>query len=72
MTKVELNEKLKKIGISKVQLAKELDITVGAVNNWGGIQAVPSWVAIFLDKYEKASAYDLIKNKVLEVENKKS
>ena len=70
MTKEELNSKLKKIGISKVQLAKELKMTTGALNNWGGSHAIPSWVEIFLDKYEKASAYDLIKNKVLEVENK--
>ena len=68
MTKEELNSRLKKIGITKTELAKELDMTVGSINNWGGKQDVPKWVEILLDKYHKATAYDTIVKTVKEVE----
>lgn len=64
MTKAELNAKLKEIGLTKVQLAKELDVTVGAINNWGGSHAVPSWVPLFLEKYAKAKAFDEIADRI--------
>ena len=67
----EFSNKLEKLSITKKDFAEKTGLSQSSVTNWKSVDRIPSWVDGFLENYEKASAYDLIKNKVLEVENKK-
>lgn len=67
MTYEQFSERLKKLALSKKQFASETGLADGSVTNWKN-KGVPSWVEVFLEKYEKALAYESIKDKVLDIE----
>ncbi|PAF50428.1 hypothetical protein [Helicobacter sp. 13S00477-4] len=69
MKKSELTIKLNHIGISKKEFSELADISYNTVNNWNDRdKPVPTWVASWLENYQKAKCYDELKKKVYEIE----
>ena len=64
----EFSEKLKKLGMTKKEFAAITGLADGSVTNWK-TKGVPSWVSSYLDRTEKANAYEKVKDLVLELEN---
>jgi len=65
----EFSNRLKKLQVSKKEFAEETGLSQSSVTNWKSAGKVPSWVRPFLDRTEKAKAYDKVKDLVLELEN---
>lgn len=68
MTKLDFDNHLKELRISKKNLAKILNLPYGTVNNWNGEnKPFPSWLDSWFFHYEKSLKYDklisLIKKK---------
>jgi DNA-binding transcriptional regulator YiaG len=60
MTKDNFNILLKKANFSKTNFAKQFNLTVGTVNNWGSSKDIPYWVESWLQNYIKAKDLDNI------------
>ncbi len=71
MDKEKFNYLLLKANLSKKDLANQIGMTYGAVNNWGSNSEFPRWVESWLENYIKAKSYIDIKNKVFEIEKVK-
>ena len=68
MDKENFNSLLSKANLSKKDLANQIGMSYGAVNNWGSNSEFPRWVDSWLDNYIKAKSYIDIKKKVFEIE----
>ncbi|QSZ43149.1 XRE family transcriptional regulator (plasmid) [Sulfurimonas aquatica] len=65
----ELTDRLKNLEMTKKKFAEITGQGVTTITNWKGDgKKIPAWVDTWLDNYEKAQAYELIKNKILELE----
>jgi len=60
MTKDEYNNTLKKIGLTKKQLASILGVAEQTVNNWGSTNKIPYWIETWLENYIKAKDMDKV------------
>lgn len=58
MEKEEFNKLLKQANLTKKEFSEQVDMTYGAVNNWGTSQAFPRWVESWLQNYIKAKVSD--------------
>ena len=69
----QLSDRLKKLGISKKKFAEITHQGVTTITNWKSEEkTIPAWVEVFLDNYEKALTYDLIKDKICQIEYDKA
>lgn len=64
-------ERLKELGLNKIDFAELSKVPYATVNNWGivrkGIpQVIPNWVEPFLDYYEKAKKLDFVMVEICE------
>jgi len=67
----ELTDRLKKLNMTKKQFAEVTGLGVTTITNWKSDgKKIPSWVDSYLDSYEKAKAYESIRDKVLEIESR--
>ncbi|MBZ8002660.1 helix-turn-helix domain-containing protein [Campylobacter canadensis] len=72
MTKKIFIARLKRNHLSLDDFAKLTNIPAGTVYGWNREnKTVPNWVESWLDNYEKAKLYDLLKEKFFEIENNK-
>ncbi|MCT7505515.1 XRE family transcriptional regulator [Aliarcobacter cryaerophilus] len=70
MTIDEFKQLLKEANLTKREFSELLKISYQGVNNWGtNGREYPYWVKSWLENYIKAKSYDMIKDKVLEIEN---
>jgi DNA-binding transcriptional regulator YiaG len=58
MDKEEFNQLLLRAKLTKKEFAEHIDMTYGAVNNWGSSQQFPRWVESWLQNYIKAKISD--------------
>ena len=66
----EFKQLLKEANLTKREFSELLQISYQGVNNWGtNGREYPYWVKSWLENYIKAKSYDMIKDKVLEIEN---
>ncbi|WP_313956430.1 helix-turn-helix domain-containing protein [Aliarcobacter cryaerophilus] len=66
----EFKQLLKEANLTKREFSELLKISYQGVNNWGtNGREYPYWVKSWLENYIKAKSYDMIKDKVLEIEN---
>lgn len=67
----EFKELMKAAELNKKDLAELLTTSYHCVNSWGtNGRDYPYWVKSWLENYIKAKSYDMIKDKVLEIESK--
>ena len=62
MDKEKFNSLLSKANLSKKDLANQIGMSYGAVNNWGSNSEFPRWVESWLENYISKKKYDHIKN----------
>ena len=66
----EFKELMRAAELNKKDFAELLNTSYHCVNNWGtNGREYPYWIKSWLDNYIKAKSYDMIKNKVFEIEN---
>lgn len=66
----EFKELMRAAELNKKDFAELLNTSYHCVNNWGtNNRDYPYWVKSWLENYIKAKNYDLIKDKVFEIEN---
>lgn len=66
----EFKQLLKNADLTKREFSELLQISYQGVNNWGtNGREYPYWVKSWLENYIKAKSYDMIKDKVYEIEN---
>ena len=67
MTNNDFEIKLKKIGLTKKEFSKLVEMSYGGVVNWGREQqSVPNWVDSWLDLYEKSQKFESLKRSIKE------
>lgn len=65
----EFKQLLKEANLTKREFSELLQISYQGVNNWGtNGREYPYWVKSWLENYIKAKSYDMIKDKVMEIE----
>ncbi len=62
MDKDKFNNLLYKANLSKKDLANQIGMSYGAVNNWGSNSEFPRWVESWLENYIDKKKYENIKN----------
>ena len=62
MDKEKFNSLLSKANLSKKDLANQIGMSYGAVNNWGSNSEFPRWVESWLENHISKKKYDHIKN----------
>jgi DNA-binding transcriptional regulator YiaG len=62
MEKEELNNLLKKAGLTKKELSIILDCSPQTINNWGSTQNIPYWVQSWLENYIQSKELEKLKS----------
>lgn len=62
MDKENFNSLLSKANLSKKDLANQIGMSYGAVNNWGSNSEFPRWVESWLENYIDKKKFENIKN----------
>lgn len=62
MDKEKFNSLLSKANLSKKDLANQIGMSYGAVNNWGSNSEFPRWVESWLENYIDKKKFENIKN----------
>jgi len=60
--------KLAELGLSKKEFAAMVGAVYNGVVNWNSKGETPKWVDSWIENYEKAKSYEIIKEQVLRVE----
>ncbi len=67
----EFEEILKNININKKEFSELTELPYQTVMNWSKSKKTPKWVKSWLNNYIEAKSYSDVKDKVIEIENKK-
>jgi transcriptional regulator with XRE-family HTH domain len=65
MTKEELKKNLKKMGMTKRQLAELLGLSYSTVNNWGNSKNIPRWMESWMTLYLEAKEYRELRKRMV-------
>ena len=65
MTNEEFENILKKIGLTKKEFSKIVDMSYGGVVNWGrATQTIPNWVESWLELYSQNKKFENLKQSI--------
>ncbi len=67
MTNEDFEHRLKELGLTKKEFARQVDVSYGGVVNWGRpTQTIPNWVASWLELYKKSKQFENLKKSIKE------